>query len=212
MILLKHFEMKQKMNCVSCVWSSLLCIMALSTVVNCPIQSTYTPKSNTKIANLFTRKFKSCGKDPNTNILTLLWSTTESVSTYTRPNHFVLCVESNKIGLKLPPSEKTLKSPRKHSKISFYQNHGMQNLQIEVNACNSKVVIDSENKMISKSAEEGNTTAVKKTKTASTPIVKQRVINSPDTKILQPETFRRTRLRKINQTLKCQKLQLLQQI
>ena len=152
------FRNEAKMNCESCVWSSLLCIMALATVVNCPIQSIYTPKSNTKIANLFTRKFKSC-------------------------------VESNKIGLKLPPSEKTLKRPRKQSKISFYQNHGMQNLQIEVNTCSSKVIIDSENKMISKSADEGNTTAAKKTKTVSTPIVIQMVNNSPDTKILQPETF-----------------------
>ena len=85
---------------------------------------------------------------------------------YTRPNHFVLCVESNKIGLKLPKPEKTLKKTRKLSNISFYQNHGMQNLQIEVNACSSKVIIDSENKMILKSADEGNTTAVRKTKTA----------------------------------------------
>ena len=43
--------------------------------------------------------------------------------------------------------------------------------------------------MISKSANEGNTTTVKKTKTAGTPIVIQRVNNSPGTKILQPETF-----------------------
>ena len=98
-------------------------------------------------------------------------------------------MESNKIGLKLPPSEKTLERQRKQSKISLYQNHGMQNLQIEVNACSSKVIIDSENKMISKSADEGNTTTTKKTKTASTPIVIQRINNSPDTKILQPETF-----------------------
>ena len=65
----------------------------------------------------------------------------------------------------------------------------MQNLPTDVNACSSKVIIDSENIMISKSPDEGNTAAAKKTKTASTPIVIQRVNNSPDTKIPQPETF-----------------------
>ena len=62
-------------------------------IVNSPIYSICSPKPNTRHYNGFTREFKPRNADANWKTLTLLWSTTVGISVYTRPNHFVLCMD-----------------------------------------------------------------------------------------------------------------------
>ena len=82
-----------EINCNKNNWSSLVCVMALSIIINSPIYSICSPKSNTRHYNVFTREFKPRNTGANSKTLTLLWSSTEDISVYTRTTHFVLCMD-----------------------------------------------------------------------------------------------------------------------
>ena len=66
------FRSEAEINCNTNEWSSLVCIMALSTVINLPIHSIYSPKLNTRLYQLFTSIFKSRSEDANSKALNLV--------------------------------------------------------------------------------------------------------------------------------------------
>ena len=126
------FRSEAELNCNTNEWSSLVCIMALSTVIN----SIYSPKLNTRLYQLFTRIFKSRSEDASSKTLTLLWSTTENVATYTRPNHFVLCMDIKNMNVNSSLSEKKRKKANIQTQISFNPKQNIQSHSNDINNSN----------------------------------------------------------------------------
>ena len=89
------------LNCTLNTWSSFSCLIALSSVVNRPIQSIYSPRKNAKHFYMFTRlvKPRSGNKDDK---FTVLWTSTKLSSE--DPDHFVLCTDQRNIISESPNS------------------------------------------------------------------------------------------------------------
>ena len=77
-------------------WSSLVWVAAMATVIQFSIHSVYSPRRNVKMFDLFAQKFTPRIKESDKTI-TLLWSTTEQISEYMKPNHLVVSSERQKI-------------------------------------------------------------------------------------------------------------------
>ena len=133
------FRSEAKINCNKNEWSSLVCVMASSTIINSPIYSIYSPKSNTRHYNVFTREFKPRKADANSKTLTLLLSTTEDISVYTKPNHIVLCMDiknSRNMNIHLSSREKKTNIGNKQTKISFLPKQKIQYIYNDINNIN----------------------------------------------------------------------------
>lgn len=89
----KAFRHEAIINCKNNNYSSLASVAALSYVTDHCIDLIYTPKMNTKLFLLFTRKFNQEAM----STITLILTTTEDINTYTRPNHFSALIDSAEI-------------------------------------------------------------------------------------------------------------------
>lgn len=75
----KAFRHEALLNCKNNNWSSLACVSALAYVTKHCINLVYSPRSNTKLFPLFTRKFNK----EATSTINLILTTTDNVKTYT---------------------------------------------------------------------------------------------------------------------------------
>ena len=87
------FQSEAALNCSHSQYASLVCVMALSSVIGTEIESIYSPKCNVNLDKLFSRTFSPRVDNKLGKSMTLLWSTTSDVSNYNKPNHFVLCTD-----------------------------------------------------------------------------------------------------------------------
>ena len=79
-------------NCEPGSFSSLVCLFGLSSAIGTPVKSIYSPRKITKLFPLFTQTF--CPQEGSTkDTIHLLWSTTEELESYTKSNHFTVCVD-----------------------------------------------------------------------------------------------------------------------
>ena len=101
------FKIEAAINCNQNEYATLVCVMALSSVISTEIESIYSPKCNVALDKLFSRKFYPRITENFHKSMTLLWSTTNNVLKYTKPNHFVLCAA---VPQNTPPNKKTKQS------------------------------------------------------------------------------------------------------
>ena len=80
-------------NCEAGSFSSLVCILGLSSVIGTPIRSIYSPRKIVRLFPLFTQTF--CPrKESHKDTVHLLWCTTDNIESYTKPNHFTVCLDT----------------------------------------------------------------------------------------------------------------------
>ena len=101
------FQSEAALNCSHSQYASLVCVMALSSVISTEIESIYSPKCNVNLDKLFSRTFSPRVDSKLGKSMTLLWSTTSDVSNYNKPNHFVLCTD---VTTGPPPKKKAKQS------------------------------------------------------------------------------------------------------